>query len=452
MSDDATDDARLDGRLRAAMKSLDDQVPAGYFEALPNLILPRLEATAMQTETPGKDQNEQMTAPPSSSDDSGLHDIRSLAETTKKRLSKKVTAQPSAEDVLASSSGSFRGIALPEPAKMVSLPELAELPSAAEIKAKDKAAKAVKKVAPVEPKPAPAVKDDDKAAVAAVVAATVGKPVAAVATAPAFKAPAKAPANSNHTRTIALVGIGLAAVAGVVLMVQSHGGRDAAQAPPTVAQNAPPPPPSGARATAEPIAAPAAAPAPMNVVAATGGAVGEGSAAAVLPPTGEVASATARGKKPAVGKAGGGKADDHTTVTATIIETPPKGDANKAPGAAKGSGDPSFDDLLKEAGVQDGTKKEAAPTLAKKSLSTADITHNMGALAKQAQGCYKGTQGQASVKLTVAPSGKVTKVTVGGVFAGTPEGQCVSSLAQGVSFPPWDGGPQTVNYSYLLSE
>ncbi len=450
MSDDATDDARLDDRLRAAMKSLDEQVPAGYFEALPNQILPRLEVTAMQTETPGKDQNETMTAPPSSADDSGLHDIRSLAETTKKRLSKKVTAQPSTEDVLASSSGSFRGIALPEPAKMVSLPALAELPSAAETKAKDKAAKAVKKAAPVEAKAGPAARDDDKAAVAAVVAATVAKPVAAIAAVPAFKAPGKAPANSNNTRTIALVGIGLAAAAGVVLMVSSRRGGEAAQAPQAVAQSAPPPP--TARATAEAIAAPAAAPAPVEV-AATGAAGGEGSAAVVVPPAGDAgpASATAHGKKPAAGK-GSGKADDHTTVTATIIETPSKGEVPKAPGGTKGNGDPSFDDLLKEAGVQDGTKKEAAPTLAKKSLSTEDITHGMGALTKQAQGCYKGTQGQASVKLTVAPSGKVTKVTVGGVFAGTPEGQCVSSLAQGVSFPPWDGGPQTVNYSYLLSE
>ena len=449
---DPTDpaDVRLDDRLRAAMKSLDDQVPAGYFEALPNQILPRLEATPMHTETTGKDQNEPMTAPPSSSDDSGLHDIRSLAETTKKRLSKKITAQQSTDD-LVSSTGSFRGIALPEPAKMVSLPELAELPSAAEVKAKDKAAKAAKAAkpsAPVEAKAAAAaatVGGDKPAAVAP----TVGKSVAAVAPSPAFKAPAKAPANNNHTRTIALVGIGLAAAAGVALLATKRGGNDGAQAPVVAAQTRAAP--VGApRATAERIAPPA--PAAAAPIAATGDAAGQaGSAAVVATAPTETAGGAVRGKKAGTTQSGAGKGDEHTTVTTTIIQTP-KTEAPKPPGTAKGSGDPSFDDLLKEAGVQDGTKKEAAPTLAKKSLSTEDITHGMGALAKQAQGCYKGTQGQASVKLTVAPSGKVTKVTVGGAFAGTPEGQCVAGIAQSASFPPWDGGPQTVNYSYLLSE
>ena len=83
------------------------------------------------------------------------------------------------------------------------------------------------------------------------------------------------------------------------------------------------------------------------------------------------------------------------------------------------------------------------------SLKSAPVS---SALASKAQACYKGTQGTASVKMTVAPSGKVTKVTIGGAFAGKPEGQCVSALAQSATFPPWDGGPQTVNYSYLLSE
>jgi hypothetical protein len=43
-------------------------------------------------------------------------------------------------------------------------------------------------------------------------------------------------------------------------------------------------------------------------------------------------------------------------------------------------------------------------------------------------------------------------VTVSGAFAGTPVGACVEGAVQLATFPPWDGGPQSVNYSYLLAE
>jgi TonB family protein len=76
----------------------------------------------------------------------------------------------------------------------------------------------------------------------------------------------------------------------------------------------------------------------------------------------------------------------------------------------------------------------------------------MGKIASKAQGCYKGNQGTAMVKLTVGPSGSVTKVSVSGAFAGTPEGSCVESAVKSASFPPWDGGPQSFTYSYMLSD
>jgi hypothetical protein len=115
-----------------------------------------------------------------------------------------------------------------------------------------------------------------------------------------------------------------------------------------------------------------------------------------------------------------------------------------------GEGEPSFDALLKEAGVQD--KKPTKVTLDKKSLSGADIKKGMSSVAAKAQACYAGTQGTAQVKLTVAPDGSVQKVAVTGVFAGTPVGACITSAVKGASFPPWDGGPQSFGYSYLLAE
>jgi hypothetical protein len=113
-------------------------------------------------------------------------------------------------------------------------------------------------------------------------------------------------------------------------------------------------------------------------------------------------------------------------------------------------GEPSFDALLKEAGVEE--KKEAKPKLDKKSLTSEDFKKAMSGISGKAQGCYKGTQGTAMVKLTVAPTGKVSKVSVAGQFAGSPEGSCVESAVKSASFPPWDGGPQSFTYSYMLSD
>ncbi len=440
-------DAALDDRLRAAMKSLDDAVPPGYFEALPNRILPRLEATKMQTDTTSGNDHDDHSAAPPPTDDSGLHDIRNLAETTKKRLSKKVTAQPMTDDVLASSSGSWRNIALPEPAKMVSLPELAELPTKAEIKAKDKAAKAAKPAEVI----APAASASTSHAAAPVAAVA---PIATRAAAP----------RGNQTRTIALVGLGLAAAAGVALIVRSQSGGTAATD-------------TSGLVAANTVTAPAPAPAPVVAPVVTGAPIspppavlaGERAESAAAAPTQDptpappppAAAQVARAATPApkhgnvkgAGDAGGKAAIAKPTDKPAAA---PVGAASTAdaPKASAKPGDPSFDDLLKEAGVADGggAKKDATPHLDKKSLSGDDITRNMGALASKAQACYKGTQGTASVKMTVAPSGKVTKVTIGGAFAGKPEGQCVAALAQSATFPPWDGGPQTVNYSYLLSE
>src|SRR5687767_12934664 len=122
MSDD------LDDLLRRAMKTLDDQVPSGYFEGLPDRTLARLgEDSSMQTTTE-KGSSPMGGVPPRQDrdEDSGLHDIRSMASSAKMRISsKRITTNPGADDdILASSSAGWKAVALPEPAKMVSLPEI----------------------------------------------------------------------------------------------------------------------------------------------------------------------------------------------------------------------------------------------------------------------------------------------------------------------------------------
>ena len=84
----------IDDILRAAMKTLDDEIPSGYFEGLPNRTLARLEGSMQMTS--GTDRNSELpmtgsagTAVPKEDrdEDSGLHDIRNLAAASRSRMS-----------------------------------------------------------------------------------------------------------------------------------------------------------------------------------------------------------------------------------------------------------------------------------------------------------------------------------------------------------------------------
>lgn len=96
--------------------------------------------------------------------------------------------------------------------------------------------------------------------------------------------------------------------------------------------------------------------------------------------------------------------------------------------------------------------KSSKPRRDRTSLSGDDIERAMTAVAGQARACFAGTRGTASLRLTVAPSGRIAQVAVTGSFAGTPEGACVDRAVRTATFPPWSGGPQSFDYSYLLSD
>lgn len=462
----------FDELLRRSMKTLDDQVPAGYFEGLPNRTLARLEDSSMQTTGSSGTEHDASTgvppteaaAPPSAAareEDSGLHDIRNLASSARMRLSsRRISTSPPLgdEDILASSSAGWKAVALPEPAKMVSLPELSELPTKAEIKAKEKAARDSAKemrkpenarpVAPIAVASEPPLHLDMTPAPAPIAAPMIGARIAA-----------KKAKSGSRGALFGAVGLGLAAAAGVTIFVATRdtSSQDTAQsvaaresdtkAQPTTA--APPPP--------------AAAPTPAviatdNVEAKPDPAKSddslkspEGAAAAGSSVVTEVVATPPKTKgKPSL-KPG--------KVEKTIIEVkgPDKKPEKPEPVVGKkspskgGDTEPNFEDLLKQNNIKDGnTAKKVA--LDKKSLSGGDFKGGMAAVAKKAQACYNGTQGTAFVKLTIAPSGQVSKVSVSGPFAGTPVASCVQGAVQGASFPAWDGGPQSFNYSYLLSE
>jgi hypothetical protein len=445
-----TSDTDLDEQLRAAMKTLDDEVPSGYFEALPDLTLARLEDT-MQHGT--QDETDTTaSAVPQTTEDSGLHDIRNLAQSTKQRISsKRASSSPpvSEDDMIASSSAGWKAVALPQPAKMVALPELSELPSPKEVRAREKAA-----AKPVETTPPAAAKPVETASVGAAKPVETAPVVAAIETRkPAFSLPTQS--RKSKAPLFAVVGIGLAAAAGAAIFVTTQH-KDVAKASEGAAL------------------AVTAAPAPAVVAVAAAG------SAAVSPEVqkaqDELAKAEAeterlRAEAAAMntaaldeskqatkapvksGKHGASKLDttkEQADISAPADTAKAKEPAKKVQTSKTGEGEPDFNQLLKEAGVKEPQAKK--PVLDKKELSGDDFKKGMAAIAGKAHGCYKGTQGTATVKLVIAPSGQISTVSVGGQFASTPEGECVIGAVKGASFPAWEGHPQSFTYPILLAE
>lgn len=437
----------------------------------------RMTEKSGSTGTPSSAGSSGSAVPPQERDeDSGLHDIRSMASSTKMRLSSRrtSTSPPVDEDILASSSAGWKAVALPEPAKMVSLPALDELPSVEEVqKADRKSKKELKAERTSASKVANAAIAIDTAPISAAVSpAPVAKPVAREIEKPAAAAPAATPIvgarfskapQKSRTGLYAALGLGLAAAAGVGWYVSTQMNKKAAAPQVAAVEERAAAPQSNtagagsAAAVAAPTVEPIAPPPAAEPAADTAVATGMSGAASAAPGGGAdegKADEAGRGKaKNAVAK-GRREEEKKGDVTKPVETKPDPASKDAAKPADKkaegGEGEPSFDALLKEAGVQD--KKPAKVVLEKKSLSGADIKKGMSALDGKAQSCYAGTQGTASVKLTVTPDGKVEKVSVSGVFAGTPVASCIESAVKGASFPAWDGGPQSFGYSYLLAE
>jgi hypothetical protein len=469
MTDDDVDDL-----VRGAMKSLDQGVPTGYFEGLPKRALARLEESSMHS-SGTSDTNLPVSSgvPPTATgaardEDSGLHDIRELASSARMRLSSRriSTSPPTDEDLLASASGGWKAVALPEPAKMVSLPELSQLPSKAEIAAAQKAEKAAEK----KPSRKSRRSGEMQAEAAAVAAATAMPEVAPVSEAPLYLDEPPAVASQptpmpmigsriarqktgNRTGILVAAGLTLAAAAGVAVYVTTQGKDDKVRTPSVASSEQPAAP---ARPTVQPIATDDEKPAPVEAEAAAGGAPDEPEAAPVVVAAGEPVD------DPAPGKAGrreakGARDAKKPAPSKTVIEVPgpDKKIEKKAPEPVKKDspkeGEPDFDQLLKEAGV-DAVKAPPKPKLDRNALSASDFKAGMAPVEGRAKGCYKGNEGTASLRLTIAPSGQVEKVVVSGQFAGKPEAACLEAAVRGAKFPPWDGGPQSFGYSYLLSE
>jgi hypothetical protein len=391
----------LDETLRRAARALDATTPAGTFDRLPARIDARLEGSMHSSDN--------ATGPTAGGDDSGLHDIRALAETTQRRSRRQPTVDPD-EALLTTSSTSLRAIALPQPARTVGLP-----------------------AAPVA-SPAPSY--------------AAGRPArAAEGSAPV---PRTAPPAPSRRAWIAGAGVAGAAAVAAFVVIGGRGGEAPVAAPALAPVPAPvvaPAPPGAAIPEAPAPAATAATPPATETASPTTAQTGDQESA---PAGGTRISAAGNEKRPAPAR------------PATAAERPPTAVAAApspaAPAAKADRGPQTLDDLLSDAsgGAQRGTAGGAAAPTApvKRELGRADIKTAMSAVQGAARACYDrfGVAGTVGVKLVVASSGSVSKVQATGAFAGTPTGDCVVAAVQRASFPAWDGAPMTVQYSFLLSE
>jgi hypothetical protein len=367
----------------------------------------------MQSDSSSERPAGRAPTPQTGGDDSGLHDIRALAETTQRRSRRQPTVDPD-EALLTTSSSSLRAIALPQPARTVALPVA---PAAARAPAPARPARTAEGSAPVPREAAP-----------------------------------------SSRRTVLIAGAGMAGAAVVAAIVMT-GGADAPVAPAPVA-----PAPV---AVAPVVPAP---PAPAVVPIPPTGPEPAATAPATAPAT-ETASPTASLTTHQDSPAGGGaRVSPAATQAASGKPTPrpapgrPAGEraapaptpvADK-PATAK-AGSQTLDDLLEGAsgGAQRSAGGAAAPAApVKRELGRGDIKDAMTGVQGAARACYDrfGVAGTVGVKLVVAPSGSVSKVQATGTFAGTPTGDCVAAAVQRARFPAWEGAPMTIQYSFLLSE
>jgi hypothetical protein len=454
----------LDDNVRDAMKALEaSATPRDYFDALPGRIEAILDAPetgvgSMQTESEHSQSNAIPPKPPN--EDSGLHDIKQLAQSTKTRLSRRQTSQHDIDQsLLTSTSSGLHVVALPDPAKMISLPSVEE-------------ARALARSATHQ-----AVGAVDDAPIGATHARAAVEPSSARKGVPVWM----------------YAGGGLAAAAAAVMAFVVFGSGKSGET-----KNA------GSAAASEPRhrdeqagdeqAAAATQPAPMksavaipadegvtvsgiveDPVAAAGAGSGSGSALPADPVAPEVPKESAKKADRADGKAtdkgGGGQTVKTDKVvkpdaTDTTVKTD-KTDKTVKPGGGdkvEGGGPKKLDGAVLNAGDKDelgigdvlngdgGKKKDAKPE--KTELSSKDVREGLSKIDGKAKGCYGkySVSGTAKVKLTIDPSGNVTKATATGEFAGTPTGDCVSAAVKSASFPPWTGAPMSTIYVVLLSD
>lgn len=197
----------------------------------------------------------------------------------------------------------------------------------------------------------------------------------------------------------------------------------------------PPPPPAVAASDAPSASALVAAP---PTPTATPTAAPSASAVAAAAPT-ESPSATPTATAAAVAAAAPGKGTDK-----------PAG-ATPGPGAAAS---PASAPAKPEKTAEPAAPAAAAPAAGGAEFNRGAASSALGGAAGAAKSCKKpdGPTGTGRVRVTFAPSGRVTSAVVEGPpFSGTSVGGCIASAFRGAHIPPFDGAPVAVSKSFTIN-
>jgi predicted Zn finger-like uncharacterized protein len=86
------------------------------------------------------------------------------------------------------------------------------------------------------------------------------------------------------------------------------------------------------------------------------------------------------------------------------------------------------------------------------SLTRAQVHAGMRSISSKVRACYTkyGQSGTAIVTVVISNTGRVSKATVSGNFAGTPTGACVAQAVRSASFPRFTKSSLTVRYPFFL--
>jgi hypothetical protein len=143
-------------------------------------------------------------------------------------------------------------------------------------------------------------------------------------------------------------------------------------------------------------------------------------------------------------------------VARAATKTAAKADAPAKPAAKKKP--ESIDSLIDNAlGGQPAAKPKAAAAApvsnAPKSLTMNQIRGGMKKIKPSVQACYDKYQveGKATVKMTIAPDGRVSSAKIKGKFFGSDTGACVVRAAKKARFPKFSGPPMAgISYPFML--
>lgn len=381
----------------------------------------------MQGSTPPREEN------------SGLLELKSLAQSAKRRHSQRVTSQVEAQESLLASTAALNAVALPNPNKEVSTP-LPDVKGTGSVPAFDETIDA---------------------------------------------ATESAKASRGIGIWLALGGVALAAAAAFFVLGGEKAGEQGARsgvatkvAPPVdspAAQSggeSPGSQPTSARGLAEDLESDQESEGSLDALDEDDAIEPETAAAAVEKEPGgapatsdgeraarkdkvrsEETRAKAREGKKAATRATSAGDEDKASEKKAAAEKPPEAEAGAS--AKEPSGD-DIDDVLSAVtgGVdnQKTNKVEKKPT--KTRLDRSDVAKAMGKVSGKAKACHAAEKftGSVLVRFTVDPSGKIAKAKAKGAHASSATGKCVVAAVKGASFPAFSGRPTSFTFPFLLSE